>query len=999
MAELGDLAPECAVSPADIYDDASWTPTCPGRAAARHPAVLLHEHRVPVRSSATCGCTATTRTSTTRTCARSAPCWSRPVALPAGEPPPRRGPWGDEALQLTSTAWPACSSSSSMRPIRPPGSGEWLRDAGLELDERHLGAGDDAAGRPRRLRRAGRPRRPAVGAGRRGDQPRAGRRPRAAAAGARRRLPDARDLPRRPAARPGRRRHACGPGIDGPEVGALLVAKRDAADADPVFGPLPLSPDVHPVPPRRDLRAARRARRCWPAARCTPTRPSASAGTSTACSSTSRRRRRSSTSGPSGDVVGVAASPCDRRDDLPRCSDAAHPDIEEVWAPFAGRFADLVRARARAGGLTRDDAGRGGDPAPRRWCGWSGSASRTASAPPGCCPTPRWGCGTSSATSRPTPRPVRWWPPSPGPATPTSPLRSLHRLVEALDRADPQRRLRRRRCSPACAARACCAAGCSRSSAPAPGWPTTSPPTPADWTVLDDDGDGVARGADRPSARRAASGRCWPPSAPTPTTRRGACGWARRAPDASPERVARAPAGLPARDPLPRRPRPRRRRCPPRTSPPSWPTSPPPCSPPGWPSPSPSSRRRPPPAGWPSSPWARPAAASSTTSATSTSSSSPSRSTRPTPRARRCQQRHPRRRRPHADLPRGGLGGRRRAAPGGQGRRRWSAPSPGTQAYYEQWASTWEFQALLKMRPVAGDPDLGRGLRRHALAAGLDGRRPARLRRRGAGDAPAGRGQHPARPGRAGAQARPRRAARRRVRRPAAADGARAGRPDAAARRHAAGAAGAVGRRLRRPGRRRDADRLLPVPAHRRAPAPAAAAAPHPPAAHRRAAAALAGPLAGLQARRPGRRRRRPATPSWRCTPARCGGCTRSSSTGRCCRRWPGCPASTCSSGSKAAGDWLRALGLRRPRGRAAAPRRAHRRGLPVGVDAEVPAAGPAADLRRPARTPTPGCWPTGRSARRSAATSGSCGCCATRGRWPSGWPSCSAPASTSPRC
>ncbi len=28
-------------------------------------------------------------------------------------------------------------------------------------------------------------------------------------------------------------------------------------------------------------------------------------------------------------------------------------------------------------------------------------------------------------------------------------------------------------------------------------------------------------------------------------------------------------------------------------------------------------------------------------------------------------------------------------------------------AYYERWASTWEFQALLKMRPVAGDPELG----------------------------------------------------------------------------------------------------------------------------------------------------------------------------------------------------------------------------------------------------------------------------------------------------
>ncbi len=30
------------------------------------------------------------------------------------------------------------------------------------------------------------------------------------------------------------------------------------------------------------------------------------------------------------------------------------------------------------------------------------------------------------------------------------------------------------------------------------------------------------------------------------------------------------------------------------------------------------------------------------------------------------------------------------------------------EAYYERWASTWEFQALLKARPVAGDPDLGR---------------------------------------------------------------------------------------------------------------------------------------------------------------------------------------------------------------------------------------------------------------------------------------------------
>ncbi|HTW19935.1 MAG TPA: bifunctional [glutamine synthetase] adenylyltransferase/[glutamine synthetase]-adenylyl-L-tyrosine phosphorylase [Mycobacteriales bacterium] len=30
------------------------------------------------------------------------------------------------------------------------------------------------------------------------------------------------------------------------------------------------------------------------------------------------------------------------------------------------------------------------------------------------------------------------------------------------------------------------------------------------------------------------------------------------------------------------------------------------------------------------------------------------------------------------------------------------------QSYYERWAKTWEFQALLKARPVAGDPELGR---------------------------------------------------------------------------------------------------------------------------------------------------------------------------------------------------------------------------------------------------------------------------------------------------
>ena len=107
-------------------------------------------------------------------------------------------------------------------------------------------------------------------------------------------------------------------GIDGPEVGATLVAKRDAADADPVFGPLPLSPDVlqwhHDE--ISELPAGAHAAGQQPALR--RTRPSGSAGTSTGCSSTSRRRRRSSASWAERDAVGVAASPHDRETDLRR---------------------------------------------------------------------------------------------------------------------------------------------------------------------------------------------------------------------------------------------------------------------------------------------------------------------------------------------------------------------------------------------------------------------------------------------------------------------------------------------------------------------------------------------------------------------------------------------------------------------------------------------------------------------------------------------------------
>ena len=36
----------------------------------------------------------------------------------------------------------------------------------------------------------------------------------------------------------------------------------------------------------------------------------------------------------------------------------------------------------------------------------------------------------------------------------------------------------------------------------------------------------------------------------------------------------------------------------------------------------------------------------------------------------------------------------------------------GYRTYFEQWAQTWEFQALTKARFVAGDAELGRALRR-----------------------------------------------------------------------------------------------------------------------------------------------------------------------------------------------------------------------------------------------------------------------------------------------
>ena len=60
------------------------------------------------------------------------------------------------------------------------------------------------------------------------------------------------------------------------------------------------------------------------------------------------------------------------------------------------------------------------------------------------------------------------------------------------------------------------------------------------------------------------------------------------------------------------------------------------------------------------------------------------------------------------------------------------------EAYYRRWAHTWEYQALLKARPLAGDVELGRRYMSIVTPDGLGGLARAEFRRRRAGDAPPG---------------------------------------------------------------------------------------------------------------------------------------------------------------------------------------------------------------------------------------------------------------------
>ena len=205
-------------------------------------------------------------------------------------------------------------------------------------------------------------------------------------------------------------------------------------------------------------------------------------------------------------------------------------------------------------------------------------------------------------------------------------------------------------------------------------------------------------------------------------------------------------------------------------------------------------------------------------------------------------------------------------------------------AYYERWAKTWEFQALLKAWVSAGDKEIGAALQGRDLADGLGGRRPRQVRRGRPGHASPRRAARAGQRGGAPAQAGTGRSARRRVQRAAAPARARAQRPQPAVRDDARGPDRARAGRLRRARGRRRPRPGLPAPALPRAPHPAAPAAPHAPHAGDRARTPPPRPRHGA----PDASRTRRRSPTARRRRARCAGCTSASSTGRCSRRLPG---------------------------------------------------------------------------------------------------------------
>jgi GMP synthase-like glutamine amidotransferase len=128
-------------------------------------------------------------------------------------------------------------------------------------------------------------------------------------------------------------------GADGPEIGAHLIAKRTAAATDPLFGPLPILPDVlqwhydaiTALPPSAillassplyEVQAFRVGRLAW--------------GVQCHIETTPEQVREWARTDPE-------MADYDLTRILDR-SDAVHPDIAEAWQPLVERFVEVVRA-------------------------------------------------------------------------------------------------------------------------------------------------------------------------------------------------------------------------------------------------------------------------------------------------------------------------------------------------------------------------------------------------------------------------------------------------------------------------------------------------------------------------------------------------------------------------------------------------------------------------------------------------------------------------------
>ena len=129
------------------------------------------------------------------------------------------------------------------------------------------------------------------------------------------------------------------PNPEGPELGALLVAKRSAASTDPLFGPLPITPDVIQwhfdavtvLPPGAillagspscEVQAFRLGRLAWGVQFHIETTPEIVRDWAVA------------------DAAALAEYDLDRI--MVRAADA-HADVEETWAPFVAAFVEVAR--------------------------------------------------------------------------------------------------------------------------------------------------------------------------------------------------------------------------------------------------------------------------------------------------------------------------------------------------------------------------------------------------------------------------------------------------------------------------------------------------------------------------------------------------------------------------------------------------------------------------------------------------------------------------------